>query len=101
MKRRSRKIRCTCEDTHEVNGHRAGTPVALWTCPIHGGLFEERASEITLTPFQEQVLAVVNREYRAGRSPSVDDLSWLLNRTTASTDRAISVLKALNFIESS
>jgi hypothetical protein len=99
MKRRSRKIRCTCDGTHEVNGHRAGMPVALWTCPIHGRLFEERASEITLTPFQEQVLATVSSEHKAGRLPSVDDLSWLVNRTVASVDRAMSVLKALNFIE--
>lgn len=90
---------CVCNQSRKANGVRAGTPVALWACPEHGHVFEEVPLGITLTPFQEEVLVTIKREHDAGRSPSVDDLSRLLNRTTASIGRAMSVLQAVGFIE--
>lgn len=43
-------LKCTCEQEHPVNGRRGdGMAVALWTCPEHGNLFEERPLGITLT----------------------------------------------------
>ena len=89
---------CNCNQPHEVNAHRGCVPVALWTCPVHANVFEEKTSYITLTSFQEEVLATVKREYDAGRDATVDAVSRILNRTTASVDRAMAVLRSIGFI---
>ncbi len=94
------KTKCTCDEPREVNAHRAnGAPVVLWACPTHGNLFEDRESEITLTPLQQEVLLTILRENRAGRSPTTDDISWMVNRTVMSVERAMAVLVSLNFIQ--
>ena len=43
-------------------------------------------------------MATVKREYDAGRDATVDAVSRILNRTTASVDRAMAVLRSIGFI---
>lgn len=101
MKTRAAKIpRCNCDHHHEVNGHKSdGTAIKLWTCPAHGNLFEESAMDISLTPFQEEVLQIISAENKAGRSPTAEELSWKVNRTVRAVRQAMAVLQAVNFIE--
>lgn len=92
--------KCTCSEHREVNAHRGdGTPIALWDCPVHGNVFEERQSDITLTPLQEEVLKVIYREREAGRAPSADEISRITNRSPVSVEKAMAVLQAINFIK--
>lgn len=96
----AQKKRCNCDDRRKVNAHRSdGRPVALWTCPIHGNVFEDRNSEILLTELQEGVLKMLSDGYKSGNPPTVDEMSKALNRPINSVEMAISVLQTLNFIE--
>ncbi len=91
---------CNCDQNLKINGQREnGQPIALWTCPMHGNVFEERLSEIALTDFQRDVLRIISEEHKAGRSPTADDISWRVNRTIISVEKAMAVLRAINFIE--
>jgi hypothetical protein len=93
-------MKCVCDKNLKISGYRSnGQPVALWTCPVHGNVFEDRLSEIALTDFQREVLQVISTEHKAGRSPSADDISWVVNRTVISVKRAMAVLQAIDFIE--
>lgn len=98
--RTAKQPACNCNKSLKANGHRNnGQPIALWTCPIHGNVFEEHSSGVDLTDFQQQVLKIISDEHKAGRSPTADDISWKVNRTVMSVERAMAVLKAVNFIE--
>lgn len=97
-----RKVRgvCNCDNRQKVNAHRSdGRPVALWTCPVHGNVFEDRNSEILLTELQEGVLRMLSDGNKAGKLPSVDEMSRYLNRPIKSVEMAISVLQSVGFIE--
>jgi hypothetical protein len=92
--------KCTCDDHHNVNGHRGdGMPVAMWACPQHGNLFEEVPLGISLTHEQNEVLRVLKEENDAGRPADADAVSKILNYSTWRTKRAFAVLQSIGFIE--
>jgi hypothetical protein len=100
MRRVTRKPNCICDSGLPVNAYRAnGQPIAIWTCPEHGNVFEDRASSITLTPFQRDVLQAISDEYKAGRSASSEAVSWIVNRTVGAVEKEMIYLRAINFIE--
>ena len=95
-----RNRECNCRERRIATNQRLnGQPVALWTCPVHGNVFEEKSSDIILTECQEDVLKTFSSEHKVGRPATADDVSRITNRTIVSVERAMAVLQALNFIE--
>lgn len=89
---------CNCSERHAVNGHRRdGRPVALWKCRLHGHVFEDRKSDVTLTAIQEMVLSVITKRGGAG-SVTTDDVSRVTNLSMGNTQRAIDALAAAGYI---
>ena len=94
-----RKPKCCCDDPHPINESRKGIPLAMWTCPIHGNLFEERGPDYVpplppLTWIENRVIAAMRSEIEAGRTPSADSISSLTNHTLSRVEKAMTILKA-------
>ena len=95
----TKRRRCTCNDRNPANAIRTtGQTVALWTCPQHGNVSEDRASAITLTPTDEAVLAALSREHKEGRSPTADEISRITNYTIARVERAMALLLSIGLV---
>lgn len=89
---------CNCGNRHIVNGHRrSGAFIAMWKCPEHGNVFDERKSDVTLTDIQERVLNIIKRRGGAGNI-TTDEVSRTMNLSMAVTERAIAVLSAAGYI---
>lgn len=96
--RKPRQPKCNCDEDRKINAHRGNMPVILWTCPVHGNLFEERPAGIVLTKWQEKVLALITEGKLQGSILTADDISKITNRTRVASERAMGELQQLNYI---
>lgn len=91
-----RPPKCNCNESHKANASRAGRPISLWACPIHGNVWDEPSPDAALSSVQRMVLDSVKK---LGIKATVDDLSRDTNLSMFSTQRAVNELSAAGLLK--
>lgn len=91
---------CNCDEPRKPTATRStGEEIALWSCPVHGNVFENTTLAVQLTHMQREILEFIVKQHHAGKAAGIEEVSDHFGYSRASVRLQMNVLQSLNLIE--